>query len=203
MFLALNHRLSFAFTPLLAVSLLVGCGDSGSSEPVAQSGGTSATSTAAANSTLPSDPAERVVFEFLDALRKGKTDVANSNLTPMALKLLQKNDSCIVMPASDTAQFRVGKVEQHDSERATVDAVWSDLDVDGNRVDEVMLWALRLVEGRWRVSGMVADPNSENPVICDFENPAEYGQPTGSQTPDISRQAQQGAVDPFQQGVVR
>ncbi|MEQ8838126.1 MAG: hypothetical protein RID07_15070 [Lacipirellulaceae bacterium] len=143
------------------------------------------------------------MHEFLDALRKGKTDAANSHLTPVALELLQQSDSCIVMPASETAQFRVGKVEKHDSERATVDAVWSDLDVDGNRVDEVMLWALRLVEGRWRVSGMVADPNGENPVICDFENPAEYGQPTQTGAPDISRQAKQEAADPFQQGVVR
>lgn len=203
MFRSLNYRSLLTIALVLATSSLVGCGDSASPEPVAQSGGSSATNAASPKSALPTDPAERVVYEFLDALAKGKTDLANSNLTPIALELLQKNDSCIVMPASDTARFRVGKVEQHDSQRATVDAVWSDLDVDGNRVDEVMLWALRLIEGKWRVSGMVADPNSENPVICDFENPTEYGQPAGSQTPDISRQAQQGAVDPFQQGVVR
>ncbi|QDS98041.1 hypothetical protein [Adhaeretor mobilis] len=193
------------FTLLLALSaplVCTGCGGSDTSSAAASPAGPVATGQSQAQQ-IPTDQSERVVYEFLEALRQGKTNVANARLTPIAHQLLERHDRCIVMPASETASFRVGTVEQHDAQRATVDAVWSDLDVDGNRYNEQTLWALRLIEGKWRISGMVSDIESENPVACDFENPAEYAQPSQTQTPDITRQAQQPAVDPFKEGVKR
>ena len=108
-------------------------------------------------------------------------------------------------PASETAKFTVGAIEKIDDDKAIVESVWTDLDVDGQWYDQRTTWALRLGNGQWRISGMAEDlgPDQE-PMIIDFENPVAFSQNQGaSEAKPPVRQASQPAADPFQDGVTR
>jgi len=168
--------------PLLSVAILV----------VAASG-------CAKKADLPSD----VVAEFLEAVRLGNSESASTKLTPLALQRIKENDMDFAPPASETAQFRVGKVEMFEADKAFVDSVWIEQDADGKSYEELMTWGLRLTDEGWRISGMAAHMGPDQPpILVDFENP---GQLTGTQpAPEvrqqrdrISRQAKQPTQDPF------
>ena len=58
-----------------------------------------------------------------------------------------------------------------------VDSVWTDLDADGKPQSEPTLWALRLTDGKWRISGMAAEIGTPPPMVIDFENPETMAPP--------------------------
>jgi len=180
------------------LSIIVGCLaiKSGCSSP-------SETTTSVGSANAPSHPVARVVYEFLDAVRRGDTEVASGKLTALALQKTSEMDLSFSPPGSDTARFEVGEVEMIDNDKAVVECVWSDLDADGQPSEEKITWALKLADGSWRISGMAAEigPN-EPPVIMDFENPGQLLSPApsttaGARQADVPQQASQPAQDPF------
>ena len=197
------------FPVLLAVAMSVtgwtGCGQgdgpkhSSSAEDRASGG---QASTAGATAYGPSGRAAQVVHQFLEAVRLGNTENASQLLTPLALKRTNELELSFSPPGSDTARFAVGAVEMVDQSRAIVRSIWTDLDVDGRPSDEHITWALKLNEGRWRISGMAAEIGPEQPpVVMDFENPQDLirPEPTKTATEEPLRQAVQQTRDPFQQ----
>ena len=168
----------------------VGCGSQG-------------TTGSTAGGPVPSEPVGRVVYEFLEAVRCGDTEVSSKCLTPLALQRTNEMDLNFSPPGSPTAQFHVGAVEMIDAEKAVVECVWTDQDADGVPRDEKITWALKLNAGEWRISGMAADMGSEQPpVVMDFENPGQL--PSRSSTPaaqpqlgETPLQAAQPPQDPF------
>lgn len=153
----------------------------------------------------PSDPVARVVYEFLDAVRRGDTNGASVRLTPLALKRTTELDMNISPPGSDTAQFQVGATEMIDNDKAIVESTWSDQDADGQASNEQITWALKLSDGQWRISGMAAEIGSNQPpVIIDFENPEQAAPPAQAVAAppspaeeDAPRQATKPSHDPF------
>jgi hypothetical protein len=154
------------------VSLLSGCGQSETPSENAKTSAAISEVAAKMSSAVPSDPIARVVYEFLEAVRQGDTAMAGQRLTPTALQKTQEANLVFSPPGSSTAAFKVGDVEMIEKDKAVVDSVWTDLDADGKPHSEPTLWALRLTDGAWRISGMIAemDPN-EPPMVIDFENP--------------------------------
>ena len=152
----------------------------------------------------PRDPIARVVYEFLDAVRRGDTSAASSRLTPLALQRTNELDMNISPPGSRTAKFEIGATELIDNDKAIVESIWSDQDADGQLSKEQITWALKLTEGAWRISGMAAEigPN-QPPVVIDFENPEPLTAPAnlagGEGEESGVRQARQPAEDPFRQ----
>ena len=93
---------------------------------------------------VPSDPIARVVYEFFDAVRQGRTAEANQLLTPLALQRITAMDMNIAPPGSPTARFQVGRGQ--DASRTitrVVELTWTDLDADGKPYDEPILCELR------------------------------------------------------------
>ncbi len=151
---------------LLAITLTTGCGDSGAGSPTAV-----ATTALAPQSPMPVDPAAQVVYQFLDAVRRGNGDGAASQcLTPLALERITERNMNISPPGSATARFQIGAVEKLDEDKAVVDSIWTDLDADGKPYQEPISCALRLADGQWRIFGMREDmgPN-QPPMIMNFE----------------------------------
>ncbi|NOY40760.1 MAG: hypothetical protein GXP26_02835 [Planctomycetes bacterium] len=182
-----------------AVSVVSAIGCSGSDAP--------ADTTVATSSNAASTP-DGAVAKFLEAVRTGNSAVASASLTPLSLTQIKENEMDFTPPASETAQFRVGKVEMFERDKAFVESVWIELDADGKPFEETMTWGLKLIDGQWRISGMAAHlgPN-QPPVVFDFENPDQFigVQNTVSDSPqgDSPRQAKQKTEDPFGQTISR
>jgi hypothetical protein len=158
----------------VVVASTVGCGQSDASKPAA----TSASNTqitpdqVITSAAVPTDPIAKVVYEFLDAVRQGNTAGASGLLTPLALQRTNEMDFVFAPPGSPTARFEIGAAELVEKDKAVVDSVWTDLDADGKPQSEPTLWALRLVDGQWRISGMAAEMGPNQPLmVIDFENP--------------------------------
>ncbi len=152
-------------------------------------------------------PAE-VVADFLESVRTGNSEAASAKLTPLALERIKANDMDFAPPASETAQFRVGKVEMFENDKAFVESVWIERDADGKTYDETMTWGLKLSDAGWRISGMAAHMGPDQPpVLVDFENPGQLtgapSTPFANQSGSTERQAMQPSQDPFNQSVPR
>ena len=192
---------------LIALSFAyIGCNSA--TEPAAMVGSPSQPTTASASG----DAIAQTVQLFLDAIRSGDTQGSSSRLTPLALRMINENDMTFAPPASENASFEVGQVQMYGQDRASVESVWSDLDADGQRTNEKMTWALKLQQGEWRISGLIAYMGeAQSPVKINFENPSEFmggnpgprtaNQATPPQSPpgsaDSPRQASQPTRDPF------
>ncbi len=147
-------------------------------------------------------PVAQVVHNFLEAVRLGETDNASSLLTPLALQRTSELDLSFSPPGSDTAKFTVGTVEMIDQQRAIVQSVWTDLDVDGKPSHEPITWALKRSQAGWRISGMAAEIGSgQPPIVMDFENPQDMmrPEPTKNNSKATLQEANQATSDPFQQ----
>jgi hypothetical protein len=189
--------LSVAVCVAVATVATVGCGES--SEPSSTSGGINN-----AVAAVPNDPVGQIVHKFLDAIRTGNTEISSALLTPLALERIIENEMSFAPPASEQASFKITNVEIFDADKAAVDTVWTDVDADGNPTNEPMTWALKLTNGQWRISGLIAYMGAdEPPIVLDFENPGQlFGAPKqqaagpqqGSPPP---RQAREPVQDPF------
>jgi hypothetical protein len=177
---------------LLVSGLAIGCGQS-EAPNTAQTSKVKAETDAAISqaaskmaAAVPSDPIAKAVYEFLDAVRQGDTNAAGQRLTPLALKRTSEQDLVFAPPGSPTASFKVGDAEMVDAEKAVVDSVWTDLDADGKPHDEPTLWALKLTEGQWRISGMMAEMGpGQLPVPIDFENPETMSGPKAADPANV------------------
>lgn len=197
-----------SFVQLSCVLLLplfaVGCGgSSGGPQPQA--------ATTAGQPSVPSDPAARVVYEFLDAIRQGQPD-SGRFLTPLALKTTQEVDFVFAPPASSTASFAVGEVIPGElPSEVGVLSLWKDVDADGKPYEEEIIWGVKLTDGQWQIAGMgfQTDPQANEPLMFSFEvkedllraaqmaSPSPEGQSTTPQPTD------KVARDPFQQPAQR
>lgn len=138
-----------ALAALLAMTVVcVGCGQS--SQPPA---------TTAAK--LPEHPAAQVIYQFLEAVRQHRPESAQF-LSPTALKHTQELDFVFAPAASPTAGFKVVGVNPGEQPSETyVLTYWSDLDADGQRIEDEIAWKVNDVEGQWRITGMVFQPDPE------------------------------------------
>jgi len=200
------------FAALLALPMIAftpGCGQNAGSPPAASTAGGAAP--VAALPPAPENPIARVTYEFLDAVRRGDTARANGLLTPLALQRTTELDLNFSPPGSSTASFEIGQVELVEQDKAVVESRWADRDADGNLNQEQIIWALRLADGQWRISGMAAEIGADQPnVVIDFENPEAFidaPAPAKSAAPEgvaggVTPQ-DRAAQDPFKQPLQR
>jgi len=75
---------------------------------------------------------------------------------------------------SPTAQFKVGDVELVEQGGAHVACEWSDVDAEGQRHNDNVIWVLRQEDEGWRIAGMATKVFEDQlPVILNFEDPAD------------------------------
>jgi hypothetical protein len=117
---------------------------------------------------------KRTVYEFLEALRTGNDDKANSLLSAIAQKKTVEMDCRLTPTASDTAKFSIDNVKYIGEDGAHVAMTWTDTSLDGKATADKAVWVVRKEAEGWRVVGMavvvVAD---EDPLVLNFEDPAD------------------------------
>lgn len=176
---------------LMIVCLLAITPGCGSSEPASAPQAKASSSSSASQS----DPIAKTAHEFLEALRKGESNVASSKLTPLAQQRIRESDMDFSLLANEAASFTIGKVEVHEAGEASVEAVWSEPSVNGQTQQEQWTLALQNIEGQWYILGIIADEGPGQPaLVMDFENPDETvavntTTPQNSPTGNTSKQA--------------
>ena len=116
---------------------------------------------------------DRVVCEFLEAVRTGNDQQAGDLLSPLARQRTSDMEMVAAPPGSDTAKFRVGDVELVEGQ-ARVHSEWTDLDTDGLLHTDEIVWMLRRETIGWRIIGMATKVFVDrDPVLLNFEEPVE------------------------------
>jgi hypothetical protein len=76
-------------------------------------------------------------------------------------------------PGSETATFRVRGVELADN-KAQAFTEWNDLDSDGRRHTDEIVWLMRRESEGWRIWGMTSKVfEDQDPIQLNFEEPEE------------------------------
>ena len=206
----MHRTLSIVLAFSFVSATLVGCGGASSESASATSGANAGQSNSAQSAATNGSVADAVVNEFLEAVRVGDVKKSSGLLTPLALNRTNEHDLTVAPLGSATAKFEIGKTELIDSDKALVESVWTDVDVDGNPSSEELVWALRKSNQGWRISGLAIQVDGGQPQLIDFENPtAVIPTNTAEQNPkkqpgdDGGSPPLQTAQDPFQQSSAR
>jgi hypothetical protein len=126
--------------------------------------------------TADSTP-EKVVTEFLNAMKTGNDGVAAGLLTAVAREETAKHSLAVQPPGSPTAAYEIseGQLSEDDPAVSQVGCLWTEKDAEGADHTEEVVWVLRKIpEEGWRVFGMATQmPTRTEPVFFNFEDPAE------------------------------
>lgn len=151
---------------LLAI-LLAGCGSTATEQTADKS---AAKPTAKQEQPGP----DRVVYEFLEAVRVGDDDAAAALLSTLARKRTSEYGMVVAPPGSDTASFKVGKVSITGKDRARVQSTWTDINAQGSPHTDRIEWLLKREKSGWRIWGLVTRVYPElDPIELNFEQPEE------------------------------
>jgi hypothetical protein len=164
-----------AISVLLTV-LVSGCGKSAATD--SSSTASNATDSVAANAGSESEAAHdgpaAAAREFLEALRTGNDERASKMLSAVARQKTAALNRNVTPPASDTAQFTVGKVDYVNDDGARVMCTWTDVDEQGQSKTDQAIWVLRREQEGWRVAGVAAEVFAgESPLFLNFEDPED------------------------------
>ncbi len=159
---------------VLCVCALAGCSGGSTSEPAPQAKG-------------PSDPAAQSAYQFFDAVLKGDTQRASNQLTPLAMqRIIERGEQFAPPGEDDTVSFRIGQVVRPYENSALVQCIVTEASADQQPQDTEVYCLLRLVDGRWRVSGIAREVGPDaTAMIFNFETGEDTPAPgaTPSQTP--------------------
>lgn len=153
---------------VLFTLLAVGCGQPQSNDGSRADGGS------AANDLAQGDGPGSAVHRFLDAVRAGNDEKASAMLSPVARAKTAEYDMVVAPPGSDTASFQVGEVEMIGEEGAHVASMWTDVDEQGQKHTDTIIWMVRKLPEGWRIAGMATRVFEDKPaVILNFEEPED------------------------------
>ena len=152
----MHNRLMLMFLTLAALPCSGGCGRLGFGGGAADQPGP-----------------DRVVHDFLEAVRTGDQEVASRLLTPLACKRTAEMDMVVAPPGSAAARFEIVSTRRS-GQTAGVTADWTDLTASGEPHTDRIEWLLRNEATGWRISGMATRVFAdEEPIVLNFEDPAE------------------------------
>jgi len=175
---------------------LAGCGgESGDDEAArGETTGEKTTGKTAGDAPDAATPAD-AVQTFLGAVQSGDDQLAAHMLTDVARQKTKERDLEVAPPGSDTAKFTIGELEMIGESGAHVTCEWSDLNADGSRTSESILWVLRQEADGWRIAGMAPTIfPGEPPLLLDFENPDEMIRKLNWVQQEVVRRAQADAM---------
>jgi hypothetical protein len=144
------------------------------------------------------------VREFLEAVRTGDDAKAAKMLTPVARAKTAELHMVVAPPGSPTAKFDVTEFEMVAEDGAHVASTWSDVDEDGNRHADQILWILRKETEGWRVAGMATKIfEDELPIILNFEDPQDMLRKQKLAEEEMARRATAAAANTDSQARVQ
>jgi hypothetical protein len=125
---------------------------------------------------LTSDsPPDAVVSAFLEATRRGDDQLAASLLSQKALEETTKIGLAVKPPGTPSMEYHIQGAEfvEHVPEGAYVHSTWTEQH-EGELEQYEVTWILRQEEIGWRIVGMAAEMNpDEPPYVLNFEEPSE------------------------------
>lgn len=169
---------------------LTGCGSQG-----APTSAESAGASGHASKAFSKDGPDEAVRQFLEAVRTGDDAKAAQLLTPLARQKTAEMQIVVAPPGSPTAKFEVTEFEMVSEDGAHVASTWSDVDEQGNRHSDQILWILRKEPEGWRVAGMATKIfEDELPIILNFEDPQDMMRKQKLAEEEMARRAQNTAA---------
>jgi len=175
----MSYRLGIGCLAVLAIAV-AGCGKSdvanqqAAPEQPAERDQVPAVASVDPNTVAATDTPEKATHAFLEALRSGDDAKATQLLSAVAREKTAAVNRGLTPAASDTAKFKVGKVEYVNEDGARVSTTWTDVDDDGQTSDDSPIWVLRRESGGWRIAGVAAEIFPGEPPLClNFEDPED------------------------------
>jgi len=160
---------------ILALPALVGC-----------SGGSGA--------TAKTEPAKATVVTFLEAIKRGDDDAARGMLTKVARMKTEEMGISVTPPVADTATYSVRECEMvgDAGDLVHVGTSWQDVDADGFKTEENVVWVVRLDPEGWRVVGMAMRVFDDMPpLLLNFEDPEDMLAKQAMVAEELERRASQ------------
>jgi hypothetical protein len=159
----------------LVLVCLAGCGSS------------KTTDVAPKSKPVPPGP-EVSVQKFLAAIQSGNDEQAAEMLTDLAREKTAEMGMMVAPPGNEDASFKIGVVEIMPNNVAHVASSWDD---EGETHE--IIWALRREKAGWRIGGLATKlfPDQENPLILNFEDPADMERQQALAEQEIMRRAAQ------------
>lgn len=122
------------------------------------------------------DSAKSVVVSFLDAIKRGDDSAARNLLTKLARTKTEELGISVAPPVNDTATYSVGQCEMvgDSDDLVHVATTWTDVDGDGFKSSENVVWVVRLDPEGWRLVGMATRVFDDlPPLLLNFEDPED------------------------------
>ncbi len=159
----MQKRVSFGiFLTFLALSLSW-CGCS-------QAPATSESASAPAVSDDAKEAVNAAVLRFLNAVRSGQDETVFEMMSPTARQICSR-DKIPSLPASDSAKFTIDEITLLGGDGAHVRTTMIDLDEQGEKVEESLVWALRSTSEGWRIAGVAFSLfEGFEPIVVNFES---------------------------------
>lgn len=181
---------SVATSSLWAASLLAGLGFTAL---VLQPG-----CSGAGGSTAKSEPAKATVVAFLEAIKRGDDGAARGLLTKVARLKTEELGISVAPPVADTATYSVREAEivGESDDLVHVGTTWTDVDGDGFKTTENVVWVVRLDPEGWRVVGMAMRVFEDMaPLLLNFEDPEDMLAKQEMVAQEIQKRSQQAEKD--------
>ena len=138
------------------------------------------------------EPAKAVVVAFLDALKRGDEDTAKSLLTQVARAKTDELEISVAPPVNDSATYTVRGAEMvgEDDDLVHVGTTWTDVEADGSKTSDNVVWVVRLDPEGWRVVGMAMRIFQDlPPLLLNFEDPEDMLAKQAAVAEELTRRA--------------
>lgn len=122
------------------------------------------------------EPAKATVVTFLEAIKRGDDTVARGMLTKVARMKTEELGISVTPPVADSATYSVRECEVvgDAGDLVHVATTWQDVDGDGFKTEENVVWVVRLDPEGWRVVGMAMRVFDDMaPLLLNFEDPED------------------------------
>ncbi len=167
-------RFSWILATVSVLGFAVGCGGPKESTPPASQESASPSTPASNTTSLKNKNPGEAVIAFLEALRSGDDQVAESLLTTRAREETARQNLTVQPPGTPNATYTVGRVEYPKDGTAYVECQWTERYDDGTQETFDVVWIMHQENAGWHVSGMATQlGDSEEVVMLNFENPQE------------------------------
>ena len=181
---------SLAVSSLWGASLLAGLAVTGLALQPGCSG--------AGSSTTKTEPAKATVVAFLEAIKRGDDGAARGLLTKVARLKTEELGISVAPPVADTAIYSVREAEMVSAaeDLVHVGTTWTDVDADGFKTTENVVWVVRLDPEGWRVVGMAMRIFEDMaPLLLNFEDPEDMVAKQEMVANEIQKRAAQAEKD--------
>lgn len=152
----------------------------------------------AATSSAKAEPAKATVVSFLEAIKRGDDAAARGLLTKLARLKTEELGISVAPPVADTATYSVrdAEVVGEAEDLVHVGTTWTDVDGDGFKTTENVVWVVRLDPEGWRVVGMAMRVFDDMaPLLLNFEDPEDMLAKQEMVAQEIKKRSQQAEKD--------